>query len=478
MNRRTIFITTVSLVFLLAVTVLAVFAANSSNVLTEFKVHSLDPQGKANTHYQLLSWSFTRPVNPEQRAELAKLITFSPEIPGNFKLINNTVVFSPAEILRYGQEYQVNISEKLQDIYRKQLAQTYELKFTSKELKFLTQRPASTGYDLLLNTVNKQPETIVAAQKIKEFAADYSGQRIAYTIQEFDQQASKLYSYDQATKVVKEVVLGRSLNISGLQFDRYGNLVFIGAIPDAELAQIVPEEMPEIVTRPYKYDFVTAKLVELEMLKNHYGDIMTLRVVPDGNSVLLQKFNSDQVIVSLLNGDSTTIGRYNGVAGFDYLGTKLGLLEIDFSRAEVAPQTQIYADSKIIFKTEAAVFTQDPNLATSGKFIVYAKRLAQLDYYPGVFGLEARDLAGNRLLAFSEAGASLELPNISPDGQLLIAERYSKDVISSQERTVRRYVNAGRPESSNMVVFRMPADGVGLQKLAELGNSYNLCWVF
>src|SRR5690606_20408602 len=120
------------------------------------------------------------------------------------------------------------------------------------------------------------------------------------------------------------------LAINSIQFDRFGNLIFMGSIPDVDLDRMEVSDIPEISTKPYKYTTATDQLAELSVLERHFGDILELYVTPDGNSAILHKYNYDMEVASLIDGESVTVGKYNVYGQFNYNGNSLGLLSVDY----------------------------------------------------------------------------------------------------------------------------------------------------
>lgn len=478
----------VAVILTIATVALAVIADSSPIRLVDFSVRSKSELG-VNTYYQTFTWEFSRPLSENMLQKLDDVFKFSPQIEGNFKLNGNRVTFSPSKPLNYDQEYKITITTELEDIYRKKLLEDYELEFKTKPLQFLAQRqnPAG-GADLLLvkyfAPASHSEQVIASSKKLREYASDYSGDRIIYTVQEYDQGPTKAYLYSQERGAVSELDLGARFAISSLQFDRFGNLVFLGAIPDVDLNRIPVEELPEVYVKPYRYSFSENKLIELSALEKQYGDILDLQVAPDGNTAIVHRYNYDMEVVSLLDGSAVTLGKYNNFGEFNYNGNMVGVLNVDYEKVDFVPQVQIYTDSKITSTTAERGYAKDPYIGTSGKIISYASRIEQIEGIEGRFAtrlakINSEDIGADISLEVEEK--SLELGMLSPDEKLLVVEEYDvDDLVNVNQVDVRRYVNAGKPLGANirLYIVDMEKGKPGRYDYSKLENAFNVVWVF
>jgi hypothetical protein len=467
---------------LLLAGLLAFIANAGSTRLVDFSLKGQD-LSRVEPYYQSFSWEFSRPLAAEMRSKLPELIKFEPSLPGNFRLVEDTILFTPSQSLIYSTSYKITLSNELQDLYNHKLSQDYVFEFKTKNLQLAYTRPATDGSDLMLAEFGEgEPAqtAVLSGRNIKEYAGFQD--KLAIVVQDFDSEPSRLYQFDLGSGNLAEVLLPTRLNISSVDFDRRGRLLFLGAIPDADFADIPNEQIPEVLTKPYIYDLETQQLSELTALKNYYNDISEMRPLPDGNSVLLQNYNYDFMIVSLLNGETSLLGKFNDYGDASLDGKKLGVLEINFGQVNFVPQAKVYTSNGFAYESGPKQYAKDPHLSSRGDLFAYAARQKELAFAEGLFKLKVVDLSSKpqSVADISQSGASLELPRFSPDVKYIAAESISEAKLNDLQRDVRRFFNPGRPTAAEIVIYAHQVEK-GVNKFAKkysLGKGYNAIWVY
>lgn len=469
-----------TLVFVLVLILSLFLSLNGRNRLQSFNLAGTDQQ-QVNPYFQTLTFEFSRNLQPGLGANLASYIKFQPEIAGNFRQLGNKVIFVPNQVLLYDQAYQIDINPNLLDTYGKQLQSSYQLSFSTKPQRLLWQQQGQTGSELsnlLLGDLKGSKELILENKNLKEFAVSYQGDKLAYIIQDVDtpeSNASKLYRYDFKLKRHLLIELPNKLNIYSLQFDRLGNLIFLGNTPNEQLVGVPATERSETITKAYQYDFKQTKLLELANLSGHYADLVGLASAPKGNTVLLQKFSGDYVLAALDSSEASPLGQFYGFGGFSYSSEYFSGSAINFDEVDFFPGVKVLNDQGVVYSSASSSYIKDPDLAKNSSKIVYAIRQRALPLAEGVFALQIEDFLRPEVLkTISADNASLELPRLNGDEQYLGYEKLALENLEDISRPVRKYVNAGRPVDASLEVLKLFSPN---NETIALGTGYNLTWI-
>jgi len=471
------------LVFLMLLLIL--ITSRGSNRLINVELRNQNELGAAS-YNQAITFEFTRPLSPDLRGSIADYISFEPPIEGVFRAIDRSITFSAAGPLTYDTEYQIKISPELKDSYGKPMAAGANYRFKTKPLQFLYATRAERYQNLELGRVLRKvavEETpaveiettrIASDMNIREYAQSIIRPEIIYTVQNGEARPTDVYHYNLVTGETTRLELPTRLNITAPVFSVSGELMFIGTLPDEDMANLAPEELPENFSLPYTYDIESGVLKRLEALASHYGDISAILPAPDGNTVLVQKFNFDVIPVSLLTGQSSPLGKFNAFGGFNYKGDNVGVLEISLGQVNFYPRAKVMGAEGQIYTTAGEIYARDPQIAPEDRLFAYSVRQETMELSEGRFGLRVVDYldSGKQVLDYQEAEMSIELAKFSPEGAFLAAEFIPKSILDNISRDARIYLNPGRPTSSELKLYDFQNN-----TWIEAGLGYNLLWI-
>lgn len=471
------------LVFLALLLIL--ITSRGSNRLVSVQLRNQNELGAAS-YNQTITFEFTRPLSPDLRGNIADYISFEPPIAGVYRAIDRSIIFAAADPLAYDTEYQVKISPDLKDSYGKPMATGASYQFKTKPLQFLYATRAGRYQNLELGRVLRnsagedaqevkiETTRIVSDMNIREYAQSIANPEIVYTVQNGEARPTDLYRYNLVTGETTRLELPMRLNITAPVFSVNGELMFIGTLPDEDMANVAPEELPENFSLPYSFDTETGELKPLEALASHYGDISAILPAPDGNTVLVQKFNFDIIPVSLLTGQSSPLGKFNAFGGFNYKGDNIGALEISLGQVNFFPRAKVIDADGQLYSTANEVYARDPQISPSGGLFAYSERQESMELSEGRFGIKVVDYlnSGKQVLDYQDADMSIELARFSPEGALLAAEFIPKTILENISRDARIYLNPGRPTTSELKLYDFTNN-----TWIEVGLGYNLLWI-
>ncbi len=470
------------LVFL--VLVLLLVTSRGSNRLTSVQLRNQNELGAAS-YNQVITFEFTRPLSPELKGSIGDYISFEPHIEGVFRASDRSIVFSASQPLSYDTQYQVRVSPELKDSYGKPMAAGASYSFKTKPLQFLYATRAERYQNLELGRVLQdqfnadtavriESTRIASDMNIREYAQSTISPVLIYTVQNGEARPTDVYLYNIVTQETTKLDLAMRLNITAPVFAASGELMFIGTIPDEDMANLAPEELPENFSLPYTFDLETGKLERIEALASHYGDISAILPAPDGNTVLVQKFNFDLVPVSLLTGQSSPLGKFNAFGGFNYKGDNVGVLEISLGQVNFYPRAKVLGVEGSVYSTPDDIYARDPQISPSGGLFAFSARQETMELSEGRFGIRVVDYldSARSLLDYQETGMSIELAKFSPERAFLAAEFIPKDILEDISRDARIYLNPGRPTSSELRLYDFKNNA-----WIKVGLGYNLLWV-
>jgi hypothetical protein len=363
--------------------------------------------------------TFSRPMNKDS---VVSNFFIDPAIDGNFSWAQDTLFFTPESTLKYGQVYEIRISNQALDIYGKQLSREFNREIKTKPYQYIF-----IGNDnrLILGSMSGGQTDLAPDRKVAKYYYSREAKSIIYIVKQEYQTDTEIYYIDDLNTPKSQLILDNYKNVRNLAFSANGKNLYFQADVPAEEADGKSGTKKIINQKLFMYS-VPEQAVKEVILPEALSNFRRYWLANSDEAFIFNSFDNAYYLKLINDNSQVLLGDYG-----DYGGSNLMVDKFVFTNKRYAD----YDSGIIFFDGQAKIINQAeeigalPSINDDGALVSYSYVLksyltkAKLANY----NVRVVDVETGKT-TFTTLGENIGFmeSNFSPDSKYLTVEKDEK----------------------------------------------------
>lgn len=386
---------------------------------------------------------FSRPVVKDN---INDYLQMTPDTPFTSNFLQNDLQIIFKTNLNSGTDYKLVINKDIKDIYGQPMQNDKEFTFKTRVQTITYLKKSSDGDQVVRSNQDfTNQKTLFQSKTIKDFSITKTYLGVIVVNEDKTQNLiikNLINNIETNFDLKDQTVLSIDINAN--------EALFVLQRVEKQQDYIIPQGNPSV--NIYNID---TKEVKLFTPNETAMNVLVAEFSPDGGSILCRTYDSYYYIANK-NGTETpiVIGRFQTTGGFNSNLNKIIFTEFDPLQAFTSfPFITVFNSNRELNSiTNGETFVIDPKFHNKNDEIVYSEKYKDLGSGVAYFRVVSQDEKGVVLKLLEDENFSLELPQLSFDDKILIAERYTEEDLTDFDNQ-RDFLNFRKPIFGDLVTY-------------------------
>jgi len=386
-----------------------------------------------------------------QNADSGDDVEFAASVKGQ------RIIISTVNALESNTSYEISIDSRLEDIFNRNLAETYTKSFKTNIPSFAYIKKDLAGLDeVIISNIEGNKTTILENPNFERI--DANSRFVVASTEEGLNSSIEVYDIENQEKFISKEF--ESELIRNIKINPITNTIFFTKYPIEDDAGFT---IPTDSAKLYRFNVFDDSVEQID-LGEDIREVGEFIVSPDGSSILFKNiFGSEYLLAEIGNwNEQINLGRQLQTGGFNSDSSKIIFTTYDpaeaFSSEPFFLEYSADRDNQKI--EELDEFSIDPTYFNKSENIILSQRFKEFENTKGKFeiGTLNSDLEYETLL--NNPDVSLELPKISPDDRYVLIEVYSENQLRDFNN-FRNFEFQTKPGLGSLLIYDLNQDTIG-----------------